>query len=62
MEKNEIIVTECFKCGTRYENYFKASSCCKSIILKVDENGSRTNITFLSSLSLPGSEFIKVNR
>jgi hypothetical protein len=62
MEKNEIIVTECFKCGTRYENYFKASSCCKAIILKVNKNGSRTNITFLSSLSLPGPEFIKVNR
>ncbi len=62
MEKNTSIVTECLKCGTRYENYFKASPCCKSIILKVDENGSRTSITFLSSLSLLRSEFIKVNR
>jgi len=62
MKRNESIVTECFKCGTRYKNYFKASPCCRSIVLKVDENGSRTSITFLSSLSLPGSEFIKVIR
>ena len=62
MEKNESIVTECFKCGARYKNYFKASPCCKSIVLKVNENGNRTSITFLNSLSLPGLEFIKVNR
>jgi hypothetical protein len=62
MEKNKSIVTECFKCGTRYENYFKASPCCKSIILKVDENGSRTSITFISSLSLLRSESIQVSR
>lgn len=62
MEKNDIIITECFKCGARYENYFKASPCCRSIILKVDEQGNRTTITFLSALSLPGSDFIKLEK
>ncbi|MCJ8154994.1 hypothetical protein MKJ01_14590 [Chryseobacterium sp. SSA4.19] len=62
MEKNEIMVTECFKCGARYQNYFRTSPCCSSIILKVDENGNRTSITFLSALSLPGLEFIKLDK
>jgi len=56
MEKNKTVITECFQCGTRYENYFKASPCCKSIILKIDEHGNRTNITFLSTFSIPKSD------
>jgi hypothetical protein len=51
--KENITITECSKCGARYENYFNASPCCKSIIFKVDEHGNRTTITFLSALSLP---------
>jgi hypothetical protein len=53
MEENDITITECSKCGARYENYFNASPCCKSIIFKVDEHGNCTTITFLSTLSLP---------
>ncbi|MEC3875880.1 hypothetical protein [Chryseobacterium salviniae] len=53
MEKNETVITECFECGTRYENHFNASPCCKSIIVKVDEHGNRTSITFLSTFSIP---------
>ncbi|WP_294246585.1 hypothetical protein [uncultured Chryseobacterium sp.] len=56
MEKKEITITECFKCGTRYENYFNASPCCKSIVVKVDEQGNRTSVTFLSALSFPRTE------
>lgn len=56
MEKKENIITECFKCGTRYQNYFNASPCCKSIVVKVDEKGNRTSITFLSALSFPQAE------
>jgi hypothetical protein len=50
MEENDITITEC---GARYENYFNASPCCKSIIFKVDEHGNRASITFLSTLSPP---------
>jgi len=53
MKKNNVVVTECFKCGTRYENHFTASPCCKSIMMKVNENGERTSITFLSSFYIP---------
>ncbi|NML56227.1 hypothetical protein [Chryseobacterium cheonjiense] len=56
MEKNETVITECFKCGTRYENHFSASPCCKSIVIKVDKNGTRTTITFLSTLSKSHSQ------
>ncbi|SEM43129.1 hypothetical protein SAMN05421856_103190 [Chryseobacterium taichungense] len=59
MEKNETVITECFKCGTRYKNHFKASPCCKSIIVKVDENGNRTTITYLSTLSIPQLQPVK---
>lgn len=61
MEKNETIITECFNCGARYKNHFIASPCCKSIVIKIDENGNRTTITFLStfSKSLPHSEQTK---
>ncbi|SMP25402.1 hypothetical protein [Chryseobacterium profundimaris] len=52
MEKNETVITECFKCGKQYKNHFSASPCCKSIIIKIDESGKRTNITFLSTFSL----------
>lgn len=55
-----MIITECFKCGARYKNYFYASPCCRSIILKVDENGQRSTVTFLSTLSLPQANFVKV--
>ncbi len=55
MEKNETVITECLKCGTRYENHFNASPCCKSIIVKVDESGNRTTITFLSTFTVPPS-------
>lgn len=57
-ETQEVIITECFKCGRRFENYFKASPCCTSLVVKVDENGNRTSITFLSSLSKPEPEFL----
>lgn len=53
MIKNQTIITECMKCGSRYKNYFFASPCCQSIVIKVDENGQKTTITFLSSLSIP---------
>lgn len=52
MEKNETVITECFECGTRYENHFSASPCCKSIVIKVDESGNRTTVTFLSAFSI----------
>ncbi|WP_294304438.1 hypothetical protein [uncultured Chryseobacterium sp.] len=58
-EKKEIIITECFICGTWYENYFFASPCCRSIVLKVDKNGNRTHTTFLSVLSLPQPHLAK---
>jgi hypothetical protein len=58
-EKKNIIITECFTCGTRYENYFFASPCCNAIVLKVDKNGNRTDITFLSVLSLPQPHLAK---
>lgn len=51
--KENITITECSKCGARYEDYFNASPCCKSIIFKVDEHGNRTTITFFSTFSLP---------
>lgn len=57
-ETQEVIITECFKCGRRFENYFKASPCCTSLVVKVDENGNRTTITFLSSLSKPQPGFL----
>lgn len=53
MKKNNIIITECFKCGTRYENHFTISPCCKSIMMKVNEKGERTTITYLSSFIVP---------
>lgn len=56
MEKDETVITECFKCGTRYENHFIASPCCTSIMIKVDESGNRTTITFLSTFSIPQSQ------
>lgn len=59
IEEKEMIITECFKCGTRYENYFNASPCCKSIVLKVDENGNRTTITFLTTFSMPQPHLAK---
>lgn len=58
-ETEEIIITECFKCGRRFENYFNASPCCTSIVVKVDENGNRTTITFLSSFSKPRYELFE---
>jgi hypothetical protein len=58
-EKKNIIITECFTCGTRYENYFYASPCCNAIVLKVDKNGNRTQTTFLSVLSLPKPHLAK---
>lgn len=58
-ETEEIIITECFKCGRRFENYFNASPCCTSIVVKVDENKNRTTITFLSSLSKPRYELFE---
>lgn len=58
-EKKEIIITECFTCGAQYENYFFASPCCGSIVLKVDKDGHRTNTTFLSALSLPQPHLAK---
>lgn len=60
MEENDITITECFKCGARYENYFNASPCCRSLMMKVDEKGNRTNITFLKSLSLPQWDYVKI--
>ncbi|MCA6067500.1 hypothetical protein JI747_009950 [Chryseobacterium sp. RG1] len=51
--KKKIILTECFKCGKRYENHFTASPCCKSIMLKVNEKGERTAISFLGSFPFP---------
>ncbi|KQM47076.1 hypothetical protein [Chryseobacterium sp. Leaf201] len=62
MEKIDITITECFKCGARYENYFNASPCCRAIILKVDEHGNRTTITFLSTLSMPSSDFVTIEK
>lgn len=59
LEKKEIIITECLVCGTRYENYFYASPCCNAIVLKVDKDGNRTHITFLSVLSLPQPHLAK---
>jgi len=58
MEKNETVITECFKCGKQYKNHFSASPCCKSIVIKIDESGNRTTITFLSTFSItqPHSE------
>ncbi|WP_294282643.1 hypothetical protein [uncultured Chryseobacterium sp.] len=58
-EKKEIIITECIICGARYENYFYASPCCRSLVLKVDENGNRTCTTFLSALSQPQPRLAK---
>ncbi|OVE55968.1 hypothetical protein B0E34_17315 [Chryseobacterium mucoviscidosis] len=58
-ETQEIIVTECFKCGRRFENYFNASPCCTSIVVKVNEKGNPTTITFLSSLSKPRYELFE---
>ncbi|WP_294224789.1 hypothetical protein [uncultured Chryseobacterium sp.] len=58
-EKKEIIITECFACGAWYENYFFPSPCCGSIVLKVDQDGNRTNTTFLSVLSLPQPHLAK---
>lgn len=55
MEKNENVITECFKCGKQYKNHFSASPCCRSIVLKVDENGNRTTVTFLSTFSITPS-------
>lgn len=52
MEKNETVITECFQCGKQYKNHFNASPCCKSIVVKVDESGNRTTITFLSTFSI----------
>ncbi|MCJ8153052.1 hypothetical protein MKJ01_04635 [Chryseobacterium sp. SSA4.19] len=60
MEKKDITITECFTCGARYENYFNASPCCRSIMIKVDEKGNRTMTTFLSCLSLPKWDFVKI--
>lgn len=54
--KKNVIITECFKCGTRYNNYFKASPCCRSIMMKVNEKGIRTTIVYLGSFSLPKLE------
>lgn len=62
MEKTDITITECFKCGARYENYFNASPCCRAIILKVDEQGNRTTTTFLSTLSLPLPDFVRIEK
>jgi len=59
MKKNNVIITECFKCGMRYENHFTASPCCKSIMMKVNKNGERTTITFLRSFSIPKPEQTK---
>lgn len=53
MKKIRIILTECFKCGKRYESHFRASPCCRSIMMKVDEKGERTTITFLGSFFPP---------
>lgn len=58
-EKKEIIITECLICGARYENYFYASPCCHSLVLKVDKDGNRTHTTFLSVLSLPQPHLAK---
>ncbi len=52
MEKNKTVITECFKCGMQYKNHFSASPCCKSIVIKIDESGNRTTITFLSTFSI----------
>jgi hypothetical protein len=60
MKENDINVTECLKCGARYENYFKASPCCRALVMKVDEHGSRTTITFLSALSLPDAKLFRI--
>jgi hypothetical protein len=51
METKKIVITECMECGQRFENHFYASPCCNSIILKVNELGERTSITFLSTLA-----------
>lgn len=56
MEEKTIVITECFKCGTRYQNHFKASPCCKSIMMKVNEKGERTTIAYLNSFSIPKPE------
>jgi len=59
MEKKAAVITECLKCKARYKNYFNVSPCCQSIVLKVDENGNSTTITFLSALSKPRPHIIK---
>lgn len=59
MEKKAAVITECLKCKARYKNYFNLSPCCQSLVLKVDENGNRTNITFLSALARPRHHIAK---
>jgi uncharacterized OB-fold protein len=59
MKKNYVIITECFKCGARYENHFTASPCCKSIMMKVNANGERTTITYLNSFIIPKPDPVK---
>lgn len=59
MEKKAAVITECLKCKARYKNYLNLSPCCQSLVLKVDENGNRTNITFLSALAKPRPHIAK---
>jgi hypothetical protein len=47
------LITECHKCGKRFNNWKYATPCCKGLSLIVDEEGKATTRVYLSTFSIP---------
>ena len=47
------VITECSKCGVRYNNWRYLTPCCSGLSIIVDENGNKTTSVFLSTFCKP---------
>ncbi len=47
------LITECSKCGQKFENWPYATPCCNGLSVIVDENGKKTTRVYLSTLTKP---------